>query len=127
LDVLYRQLSLGFLPKIVHTAEWEMSVRAVANGRGMVNPNVLAGYRAFSAIDTGQVIRTTENLADGERLYAMLQGRHPSSPSQIVASVSFSKRFLRRSDSPSLAIGKLWPQIESFGDRDTTGATSVSG
>jgi hypothetical protein len=67
----------GFLPQLVHTADWEMWGRAVANGGGMVNPSVLARYRVFAANDTGRLMRTAENLADEERLCAVLQGRHP--------------------------------------------------
>ena len=67
----------GFLPQLVHTADWEMWARAVANGRGMVNPSVLAMYRVFAANDTGRLMRTAENLADEERLCAVLHRRHP--------------------------------------------------
>lgn len=67
----------GFLPQLVHTADWEMWARAVAKGRGMVNPRVLAMYRLFAANDTSRLMRTAENLADEERLYALLRGRHP--------------------------------------------------
>lgn len=67
----------GFLPQLVHTADWEMWARAVANGRGLVNPSVLAMYRVFAANDTGRLMRTAENLADEERLCAVLHGRHP--------------------------------------------------
>jgi hypothetical protein len=80
----------------------------------MVNPNVLAGYRAFAANDTGQVMRTAENLADGERLYAMLLGRHPElavadyRQRSFFKSLSQEERFARLGDREAVAANRAF-------------------
>jgi glycosyltransferase involved in cell wall biosynthesis len=83
----------GFLAQLVHTADWEMWARAVANGRGMVNPSVLAMYRVFAANDTGRLMRTAENLVDEERLCAVLHDRHPELNAAELRRHIFSKAF----------------------------------
>ena len=67
----------GFLPQLVHVADWEMWTRAVSRGKGMVGPSILGVYRVFAENDTGRLMRTAENLADCVRLGALLRGRHP--------------------------------------------------
>jgi glycosyltransferase involved in cell wall biosynthesis len=74
----FYEKSGGFLPQLVHTADWEMWARAVSKGGGMTTPNVLAMYRLFAANDTSRLMRTAENLVDEERLYSVLHGRHPT-------------------------------------------------
>jgi len=67
----------GFLPALVHAADWEMWSRAVARGGGIIVPEVLCQYREFAANDSSRLARTAENLRDAERLHAVLAQRHP--------------------------------------------------
>lgn len=104
----------GFLPRLVHTADWEMWARAVANGRGMVNPSVLAMYRVFAANDTGRLMRTAENLADEERLCAVLHGRHPELNAAelrrriFFKALSQEERFARLGDREAVAANRAF-------------------
>ena len=99
----------GFLPLLVHTADWEMWARAVARGKGFVTPDVLAMYRVFDGNDTGRLRRTAVNLADVERRYAVLQGRHPELDLDKIDQRLFRKafaqeeRFSRLGDEPAVA------------------------
>lgn len=61
----------GFHPKLVHTADWEMWLRAISKGSGVMVPDVLAAYRVFPENDTGRLMRTAENLRDRERSIAV--------------------------------------------------------
>jgi glycosyltransferase involved in cell wall biosynthesis len=85
----------GFLPLLVHTADWEMWARAVARGKGIVTADVLAMYRMFEGNDTGRLMRTAENLADEERLYAVLHGRHPELDLAEIDRRVFRKAFVQ--------------------------------
>ncbi|MFT3722174.1 MAG: glycosyltransferase [Hyphomonadaceae bacterium] len=58
----------GFLPNLVHCADWEMWVRAIARGAGILDAQPLAYYRMFAANDTGRLVRTGENIRDRMRL-----------------------------------------------------------
>jgi len=104
----------GFLPQLVHTADWEMWAKAVSLGRGMVNPSVLAMYRVFAANDTGRLMRTAENLADAERLCVVLQARHPDIDVAEFRRVIFSQacsqeeRFARLGDKEAVAANRAF-------------------
>jgi glycosyltransferase involved in cell wall biosynthesis len=104
----------GFLPQLVHTADWEMWARAVAHGRGIVNPSVLAMYRVFAANDTGRLMRTAENLADEERLCAVLHGRHPELNAAelrrriFFKALSQEERFARLGDREAVAANRAF-------------------
>ena len=80
----------------------------------MVNPIVLAMYRVFAANDAGRLMRTAENLADEERLYAVLHGRHPelSAPEyrQRIFFKSFEQeeRFARLGDIEAVAANRAF-------------------
>lgn len=67
----------GFLPTLVHTADWEMWARAVTLGGGLVLPDVLCHYRVFAGNDTAKLKRTAENLRDTKRLHRIMESRHP--------------------------------------------------
>lgn len=58
----------GFLEPLVHTADWEMWVRAISNGGIAMLNRPLARYRAFRDNDTSRLARTGENLRDYLRL-----------------------------------------------------------
>lgn len=62
----------GFRPSLVHCADWEMWVRAITKGKGVVSSDVLAGYRVFKGNDTSRLMRTGENLRDILRLHLTL-------------------------------------------------------
>jgi hypothetical protein len=67
----------GFLPVLVHTADWELWVRAVATQGGIMSPKNLACYRTFEGSDTSRLIRSGGNIQDILRLGVILQGRYP--------------------------------------------------
>jgi glycosyltransferase involved in cell wall biosynthesis len=67
----------GFLPALVHTADWEMWCRAIGEAGGVVLPDVLAQYREFAANDTSKLKRRADNLRDIERLFGLFAARHP--------------------------------------------------
>src|ERR1043165_1936465 len=52
----------GFLPELVHTADWEMWVRAIGHGGGCAINQPLACYRWFAANETSRMARTADNL-----------------------------------------------------------------
>jgi len=54
----------GFLPSLVHVADWEIWVRVIRKGRGLWLNEPLAAYRLFPGNDTGRLARTAENLRD---------------------------------------------------------------
>lgn len=70
----------GFRPSLVHCADWEMWVRAITVGLGVVSPQVLSSYRLFDGNDTGRLVKTAENLKDRLRLYAVLSHHIPEFP-----------------------------------------------
>jgi hypothetical protein len=58
----------GFAQELVHCADWEMWVRAVHFGSGVVHPQPLANYRIFAANDSGRLARKGDNVRDILRL-----------------------------------------------------------
>ncbi|MBL7950721.1 MAG: glycosyltransferase family 2 protein [Flavobacteriales bacterium] len=66
----------GFLPELVHTADWEMWCRAMSQGGCVTTSDVLASYRVFAANDTGRLMRTAENLRDRIRFAGVMSLRH---------------------------------------------------
>ncbi|MFZ0427151.1 MAG: hypothetical protein WAO20_03465, partial [Acidobacteriota bacterium] len=67
----------GFLPELVHCADWEMWVRAVGTGGGLWLNELLSSYRSFSGNDTGRLARTAENLRDRLRAGWVFAERFP--------------------------------------------------
>ena len=63
----------GFLPGLVHTADWEMWVRIIQNSKGLFINKPLATYRQFPGNDTGLLSKTGENIYDYLRLADVLQ------------------------------------------------------
>lgn len=65
----------GFLPGLLHVADWEMWIRIVGL-RAMVGTSVpFAAYRRFMASDSSRLIRTASNLEDLERGLQVLIAR----------------------------------------------------
>ena len=65
----------GFLPQLVHVADWEMWVRAISQAGGLLINDLLAVYRNFPANDSGRLARTAENLRDYLRLADIFEAR----------------------------------------------------
>lgn len=62
----------GFLPTLIHTADWEMWIRIIRSSKGMFLNKPLASYRNFPGNDTGRLAGTGENLRDHMRLAKIL-------------------------------------------------------
>jgi glycosyltransferase involved in cell wall biosynthesis len=62
----------GFMPSLVHCADWEMWVRGIANCGAVVAPDILGSYRIFNGNDTSKLTLTGENLRDIARLILIL-------------------------------------------------------
>jgi glycosyltransferase involved in cell wall biosynthesis len=62
----------GFLPHLSHCADWEMWIRATANGGHLALNLPLASYRFFSGNHSSRLVQTGENLVDYLRLGAIL-------------------------------------------------------
>lgn len=58
----------GYLPSLIHTADWEMWLRACHFGGALSINQPLAAYRMFAANHTGRLMRTGDNLRDFLRL-----------------------------------------------------------
>lgn len=54
----------GFLPHLIHTADWEMWMRIISQGGAVWINELLAAYREFEGNDTSRLVRTAENLRD---------------------------------------------------------------
>jgi glycosyltransferase involved in cell wall biosynthesis len=67
----------GFLPPLVHCADWEMWTRAITRGGGLWLNELLASYRFFAANDTSRLTRSAENIRDRLRLAAIFADRFP--------------------------------------------------
>lgn len=65
----------GFLPTLLHVADWEMWIRGITLGCGVMINEPLAVYRFFAGNDTGRLSRTAENLRDCLRLADILSER----------------------------------------------------
>jgi len=66
----------GFIPELIHTADWEMWVRAIGYGGGCVINHPLACYRHFAANETNRLARTAEGLRDFLRLGQIFESRY---------------------------------------------------
>ena len=67
----------GFLESLNHVADWEMWVRAIAVGGGVMCSEPLAKYRLFPANDTSRVMRTGDNLREYLRLATIFSDQYP--------------------------------------------------
>jgi len=62
----------GFVPQLIHAADWELWVRGIRKGGMVTIPGVLGNYRLFQGNDTGRLMRLAENLKDRERCIQIL-------------------------------------------------------
>jgi hypothetical protein len=62
----------GFNAALIHTADWEMWIRCISKGCGMIKNVPLGAYRMFGENHTSQLMRTGENLRDYLRLGSLL-------------------------------------------------------
>jgi hypothetical protein len=58
----------GFIPSLIHTADWEMWLRVVVQGSAVAINQPLAAYREFPGSHTGQLVSTGENVRDWLRM-----------------------------------------------------------
>ncbi len=92
----------GFLPTLVHAADWEMWTRNTKLGGAVVAPEVLSCYRVFAANDSSRLRQTADNLRDLQRLFGLLASRYPE----------FSMKKARRRMS-KLALSQAWAFAEN--------------
>lgn len=83
----------GFLPMLIHCADWEMWVRAVQYcGAFMIN-TPLAGYRMFALNDTSRLRRTGSDIVDmyrcGQVLSDYAQGFSFKRFTNVLADLAF--------------------------------------
>lgn len=62
----------NFHPELIHTSDWEMWIRAIANTKLIIINEPLASYRLFSTNDTSRLTKSAENLKDYVRLASIL-------------------------------------------------------
>src|SRR5262249_28629838 len=106
---------------LVHTADWEMWVRALSSHRGVMVPLALASYRVFSGNDTGRLMRSADNLRDYLRLYANFSAKYPGfDERQAVNFVRLlalqqAKRFAEKGDKEATTANlRFWAEITPF-------------
>jgi glycosyltransferase involved in cell wall biosynthesis len=82
----------GFLPPLVHTADWEMWARATAIGRSLFINEPLAVYRTFDGNDSGRLARSAENMRDFYRLSQVMSRLYSTYPTlrfiQVIGEIS---------------------------------------
>jgi glycosyltransferase involved in cell wall biosynthesis len=108
----------GFLPRLVHSADWEMWVRAIGLGTGVSINELLAAYREFPNNDTGRLARTAENLRDYLRLGEIFESNFADfNPGRFRAMVAISAKqqemnFANKGDSEATSANyKLWSEL----------------
>jgi len=65
----------GFLPHLVHSADWEMWHRAIMYGGAIMSNKALTNYRYFASNDTSRLMKTGENLMDFIRFGQTIRNR----------------------------------------------------
>ena len=68
----------GFVEDLPHSADWEMWVRAIGSGGGVMSPRALASYREFQGNDTSRLMRNGLALRDRLRLAQRWAERFPA-------------------------------------------------
>jgi len=68
----------AFLEDLPHSADWEMWVRAIALGGGVMSAKLLASYREFEGNDTSRLMRSGVALRDRLRLARIWSERFPA-------------------------------------------------
>ena len=70
----------GFLPSLVHTADWEMWSRVISSGMGLFINEPLAVYRLFDGNDTSRLAKSGEQMRDLFRFSQVMAHRYPTYP-----------------------------------------------
>ena len=65
----------GFNEFLNHTADWEMGIRVVSEGGGVILNKPLVNYRYYGESQTGQFMRMGENLRDCLRFGRLMAAR----------------------------------------------------
>jgi glycosyltransferase involved in cell wall biosynthesis len=63
---VYEQVG-GFIPSLVHVADWEMWSRVASSSTLALSNKVLGSYRKFAGSDSSKLIKIAENLRDHTR------------------------------------------------------------
>ena len=99
----------GFHPQLVHCADWEMWVRCIVEGGGVVGTQALAYYRRSFSNDTMKLARKAKNIEDYSRLLEIFD-RYPG----------FNRdEFVKRT--AAIAYSQ-WKYFQEAGDVDAMGA-----
>lgn len=70
----FYERSGGFDPELVHCADWEMWVRAIRVGCGVVSSKSMAYYRVFEGNDSSRQVRSGEAIRDHFRIATRFDG-----------------------------------------------------
>ncbi len=114
----FYEKSGGFLPPLVHCADWEMWVRGIQEGGGLFINEVLAAYRFFPGNDTSRLRRSGETFRDNLRLAAIWQRQYKcfnrARFERIVAAraLELSKQYREKNDMEAAAANrKIWLEL----------------
>lgn len=113
----------GFHPALVHTADWEMWLRAIQSGGGVVWPEPMACFRVFAGSDSSRLRFTGENVRDSARLGEIVAARSPGYDlgrlRAGLASVALDQaRFFesRGDEQAARANREIWRELTSYRD-----------
>jgi glycosyltransferase involved in cell wall biosynthesis len=70
----FYERSGGFDPELAHCADWEMWVRAIRVGCGVVSSKSMAYYRVFEGNDSSRQVRSGEAIRDHFRIATRFDG-----------------------------------------------------
>jgi glycosyltransferase involved in cell wall biosynthesis len=73
---IYEQIG-GYLPNLVHVADWEMWIRGIESTGGLSLNVPLVFYRFYPSNDSGRLARTSDNIRDYQRLFNLLTITRP--------------------------------------------------
>jgi glycosyltransferase involved in cell wall biosynthesis len=83
----------GFIPELVYAADWEMWVRAVYYGGGVVHRHPLANWRRSTTHETASLFRSGEIVKDFLRLNNQFSGYPGFSPSPLHDLAAWQARY----------------------------------
>ena len=119
----------GFLPELIHTADWEMWVRATSRESTIALNEPLASYRMFGENHTSQLLRSGEIWRDHLRFADVcasekLPGFDQQRFRDVVASeaLSTSRSFAELGDEDAMnANRKAWKEVRATDAQDPRG------
>lgn len=85
----------GFLASLPHTADWEMWVRAISEGGGIIVNAPLASYRSHAGSDTSRLFRQGIDLSCKLNVMALFRARHPEFKLQEASAPILKDAYLR--------------------------------